>query len=185
MSHDLGYQKIIPCLPQTSLLGGKSTRVSSLEQHRLPWSQEWECAGLEVSPLLVVQDTEDVPLQWCLPLEWYLLLRRPLFCPLSRLTSLLSDSLLHSAWAKCNSSWATTAFPGKVSNNNFELNTCCPPSILSWLFNNCIEGQPSGDLKGFGGTEGFMAPEIVKWNGEEEYSLKVSELKESRMWMSI
>ena len=27
--------------------------------------------------------------------------------------------------------------------------------------------------KGFGGTEGFMAPEIVKYNGEEEYTEKV------------
>ena len=27
--------------------------------------------------------------------------------------------------------------------------------------------------KGFGGTEGFMAPEIMKYNGEEEYTEKV------------
>lgn len=31
---------------------------------------------------------------------------------------------------------------------------------------------PTG-TKGFGGTEGFMAPEIVKYNGEEEYTEKV------------
>lgn len=31
---------------------------------------------------------------------------------------------------------------------------------------------PSG-TKGFGGTEGFMAPEIMKYNGEEEYNEKV------------
>lgn len=31
---------------------------------------------------------------------------------------------------------------------------------------------PSG-TKGFGGTEGFMAPEIIKYNGEEEYTEKV------------
>lgn len=31
---------------------------------------------------------------------------------------------------------------------------------------------PSG-IKGFGGTEGFMAPEIMKHNGEEEYTEKV------------
>lgn len=31
---------------------------------------------------------------------------------------------------------------------------------------------PSG-TKGFGGTEGFMAPEIMKYNGEEEYTEKV------------
>ncbi|KAH0560147.1 leucine-rich repeat serine/threonine-protein kinase 1 [Cotesia glomerata] len=31
---------------------------------------------------------------------------------------------------------------------------------------------PSG-AKGFGGTEGFMAPEIIKYNGEEEYTEKV------------
>lgn len=31
---------------------------------------------------------------------------------------------------------------------------------------------PSGN-KGFGGTEGFMAPEIMKYNGEEEYTEKV------------
>ncbi|KAK6730869.1 hypothetical protein RB195_007374 [Necator americanus] len=33
--------------------------------------------------------------------------------------------------------------------------------------------MPSGGAKGFGGTEGFMAPEIVKFNGEEEYTQKV------------
>lgn len=32
--------------------------------------------------------------------------------------------------------------------------------------------MPSG-TKGFGGTEGFMAPEIMKYNGEEEYTEKV------------
>ncbi len=31
---------------------------------------------------------------------------------------------------------------------------------------------PTG-AKGFGGTEGFMAPEIVRHNGEEEYTEKV------------
>lgn len=31
---------------------------------------------------------------------------------------------------------------------------------------------PSG-TKGFGGTEGFMAPEIMRYNGEEEYTEKV------------
>lgn len=31
---------------------------------------------------------------------------------------------------------------------------------------------PTG-AKGFGGTEGFMAPEIIKYNGEEEYTEKV------------
>jgi len=44
-------------------------------------------------------------------------------------------------------------------------------------FNNCLTGisrlsLPSG-TKGFGGTEGFMAPEIIKYNGEEEYTEKV------------
>ena len=34
---------------------------------------------------------------------------------------------------------------------------------------------PTG-AKGFGGTEGFMAPEIVKYNGEEEYTEKVGKL---------
>ncbi|PIO74099.1 hypothetical protein TELCIR_03900 [Teladorsagia circumcincta] len=33
--------------------------------------------------------------------------------------------------------------------------------------------MPSGGAKGFGGTEGFMAPEIVRFNGEEEYTQKV------------
>jgi hypothetical protein len=28
-------------------------------------------------------------------------------------------------------------------------------------------------MKGFGGTEGFMAPEIMRFNGEEEYTDKV------------
>ena len=32
---------------------------------------------------------------------------------------------------------------------------------------------PTG-AKGFGGTEGFMAPEIMRFNGEEEYTDKVS-----------
>ena len=33
---------------------------------------------------------------------------------------------------------------------------------------------PSG-TKGFGGTEGFMAPEIMRFNGEEEYTEKVGQ----------
>lgn len=32
---------------------------------------------------------------------------------------------------------------------------------------------PPGGAKGFGGTEGFMAPEIMRHNGEEEYTEKV------------
>ncbi|KHJ44662.1 kinase domain protein [Trichuris suis] len=32
---------------------------------------------------------------------------------------------------------------------------------------------PMGNMKGFGGTEGFMAPEIIRYNGEEEYTEKV------------
>ncbi|CAG9533559.1 unnamed protein product [Cercopithifilaria johnstoni] len=32
---------------------------------------------------------------------------------------------------------------------------------------------PSGGTKGFGGTEGFMAPEIMRYNGEQEYTEKV------------
>ncbi len=34
---------------------------------------------------------------------------------------------------------------------------------------------PTG-AKGFGGTEGFMAPEIVRYNGEEEYTEKVGRM---------
>lgn len=33
---------------------------------------------------------------------------------------------------------------------------------------------PTG-TKGFGGTEGFMAPEIICHNGEEEYTEKVGD----------
>uniref|UniRef100_A0A915CTS6 Protein kinase domain-containing protein n=1 Tax=Ditylenchus dipsaci TaxID=166011 RepID=A0A915CTS6_9BILA len=32
---------------------------------------------------------------------------------------------------------------------------------------------PSGICKGYGGTEGFMAPEVMRYNGEEEYTEKV------------
>ncbi|CDW57505.1 leucine rich repeat serine:threonine protein [Trichuris trichiura] len=32
---------------------------------------------------------------------------------------------------------------------------------------------PMGNMKGFGGTEGFMAPEIIRYNGEEEYTERV------------
>lgn len=38
---------------------------------------------------------------------------------------------------------------------------------------------PSG-TKGFGGTEGFMAPEIMTHNGEEEYTEKVRDFQEKR-----
>ena len=34
------------------------------------------------------------------------------------------------------------------------------------------QSLPTG-AKGFGGTEGFMAPEIMRFNGEEEYTDKV------------
>lgn len=45
------------------------------------------------------------------------------------------------------------------------------------MLNFCFVGisrltLPSG-TKGFGGTEGFMAPEIMRYNGEEEYTEKV------------
>lgn len=33
---------------------------------------------------------------------------------------------------------------------------------------------PTG-TKGFGGTEGFMAPEMMRHNGEEEYTEKVKD----------
>lgn len=32
---------------------------------------------------------------------------------------------------------------------------------------------PSGVCKGYGGTEGFMAPEVIRYNGEQEYTEKV------------
>lgn len=35
---------------------------------------------------------------------------------------------------------------------------------------------PPAGTKGFGGTEGFMAPEIMRYNGEEEYNEKVTNL---------
>lgn len=34
---------------------------------------------------------------------------------------------------------------------------------------------PTG-TKGFGGTEGFMAPEMMRHNGEEEYTEKVQQI---------
>lgn len=32
---------------------------------------------------------------------------------------------------------------------------------------------PSGVCKGYGGTEGYMAPEVIRYNGEKEYTEKV------------
>lgn len=32
---------------------------------------------------------------------------------------------------------------------------------------------PSGVCKGYGGTESFMAPEIIRYNGEKQYTEKV------------
>lgn len=48
-------------------------------------------------------------------------------------------------------------------------------SINTFLFHVGISRSsfPTGS-KGFGGTEGFMAPEIIRYNGEEEYTEKVS-----------
>lgn len=43
---------------------------------------------------------------------------------------------------------------------------------------------PSG-IKGFGGTEGFMAPEIMKHNGEEEYTEKVSGLNIKKIFAHL
>lgn len=39
---------------------------------------------------------------------------------------------------------------------------------------------PTG-TKGFGGTPGFMAPEIVKYDGKETYTEKVSPRKEKNI----
>jgi serine/threonine protein kinase len=49
-----------------------------------------------------------------------------------------------------------------------------PPQVYTKLADYGISRPtlPTG-AKGFGGTEGFMAPEIVKFNGEEEYTEKV------------
>lgn len=43
---------------------------------------------------------------------------------------------------------------------------------------------PTG-TKGFGGTEGFMAPEIMRYNGEEEYTEKVSSHPQAFMLLMI
>lgn len=43
---------------------------------------------------------------------------------------------------------------------------------------------PTG-TKGFGGTEGFMAPEIMRYNGEEEYTEKVSLYSQVFMFLMI
>lgn len=44
---------------------------------------------------------------------------------------------------------------------------------------------PSGGAKGFGGTEGFMAPEIMRYNGEQEYTEKVSRFPKVKLIFSI
>lgn len=59
------------------------------------------------------------------------------------------------------------------------INTICSEdapgnSVLIKIADYGISRQtaPNGS-KGFGGTEGFMAPEIIRYNGEEEYTEKV------------
>jgi len=59
--------------------------------------------------------------------------------------------------------------PGPFSLRPYE-----SPNVFTKLADYGISRPtlPTG-AKGFGGTEGFMAPEIVKYNGEEEYTEKV------------
>ena len=59
--------------------------------------------------------------------------------------------------------------PGPFSDTNVD-----NPAVFTKLADYGISRPtlPTG-AKGFGGTEGFMAPEIVKYNGEEEYTEKV------------
>lgn len=45
--------------------------------------------------------------------------------------------------------------------------------ILILLFSGISRLTLPSGTKGFGGTEGFMAPEIMRYNGEEEYTEKV------------
>ena len=60
--------------------------------------------------------------------------------------------------------------PGPFTQKNAD----SPPQVYAKLADYGISRPtlPTG-AKGFGGTEGFMAPEIVKYNGEEEYTEKV------------
>jgi serine/threonine protein kinase len=59
--------------------------------------------------------------------------------------------------------------PGPFTDKNID-----NPAVFAKLADYGISRPtlPTG-AKGFGGTEGFMAPEIVKYNGEEEYTEKV------------
>lgn len=171
-----------------SVLGCKSHRISTSTAYHLSWPQIWKCAGVghatsmpwcfwqqpctyQVSRLwyvlwpccyicfLCVRDVVSSVLRWAVLLgEWFL-------------TFLWNSRSIQWHSSTSLKTWLLTI--ATVRTSNLAMTNMSLVSV-SYFFIVGISRLtlPSG-TKGFGGTEGFMAPEIMRYNGEEEYTEKV------------
>ncbi|KAI1713552.1 protein tyrosine kinase domain-containing protein [Ditylenchus destructor] len=64
-------------------------------------------------------------------------------------------------------------FPPPHTSNNQTTMTALDVHVKLGDYGISRYSYPSGVCKGYGGTEGFMAPEIMRYNGEQEYTEKV------------
>ena len=169
-----------------SVLGCKSHWISASTAYHLSWPQIWKCAG--------VGHATSMP--WCFWQQpctyqvsrlWYVLWPCCYICFLCGFKCsemgcvvgwVVPDITLRwwepfIQWYSSTSlkTWILTI--AAVITSNLAMTDMSLVSISYF----CIIGisrltLPSG-TKGFGGTEGFMAPEIMRYNGEEEYTEKV------------
>ncbi|GMR53667.1 hypothetical protein PMAYCL1PPCAC_23862, partial [Pristionchus mayeri] len=193
--YEVAQKMLEPCDP------GSAARVSAVNEYKAVESK-WERDPLEYSTRAYLSCRQEVGLltrlshpntlslmgMTCSPLS-IVVEMAPLGSLRSLLTSFRKSQAKLSIRTLTDSSIQVAKALEYLHSNNIVYRDLKSENVLVWRFPPpfCTgevelkvgdygisrQGLPSGEIKGFGGTEGFMAPEIVKWNGEEEYSLKV------------